>query len=315
MGLAGWCSAPGRVCCRRGGGERVAAAQDMEVWNMRFVNNLKTAMLLSFMMGLCMAVGYFVAGPQGVLYGLIFGGMGNIIAFYFSDKIALTAMGAREVEPGQLPWLHDMVARLAARAGLPKPRVYVCPQPAPNAFATGRSPKHSAVALTQGMLSNFPAHEIEGVLAHELAHVKHRDVLISTIAAVMAGIITYAGYMLMFFGGGRDRENPLGAIGAIAMIFLAPLAAAMIQAAISRQREFAADSYGGELCGDPNKLAAALARLQAGNERIPTQTNPAFHNMYIMEPFSAGGMAKLFASHPPTEERIAALRQQAAEMR
>lgn len=281
---------------------------------MRLINHAKTAMLLAFLMGLCMAVGYFVAGPQGVVFGFLFGGLGNIVAFFFSDKLALVAMRAREVSPHEVPWLHDIVERLACQAGLPKPRVYVCPQPAPNAFATGRSPRHAAVAVTEGMLRHFPAHEIEGVLAHELAHVRHRDVLISTIAAVMAGIISYAGYMLLFFGGGgRSRDNPLGAIGALAMIILAPLAAMLIQAAISRQREYAADSYGGELCGDPNKLAAALARLGAANERIPTDTNPAFHNMYIVEPLAAngGGMRSLFATHPPIEKRIAALRQQA----
>jgi heat shock protein HtpX len=194
----------------------------------------------------------------------------------------------------------------------------VCPQPAPNAFATGRNPHNAAVAVTEGLLRHFPTHEIEGVIAHELAHVKHRDVLISCVAAVLAGMISYAGYMLMFFGGGsRDSRssNPLGAIGAVAMIVLAPLAAVLIQAAISRQREFAADSYGGELCGNPERLAAALARLEAGNERIPTPTNPAFHNLYIVEPFSAGGVASLFATHPPTEKRIAALRAQAARIR
>jgi len=279
---------------------------------MRWINNAKTAMLLAFLMALCMAIGYFVAGPRGVMFGFLFGGLGNIIAFFFSDKIALTAMRGREVSPDELPRLHAIVERLAERAGLPKPRVYICPQPAPNAFATGRSPQHAAVAVTEGLLRAFPEHEIEGVLAHELAHVKHRDVLISTVAAVMAGIISYAGYMLLFFGGGRGRDNPLGAIGALAMIILAPIAAMLIQAAISRQREFAADSYGGELCGDPNKLAAALARLHAGNERIPTKTNPAFHNMYIIEPLSGGGVSSLFSTHPDTEQRIAALREQAA---
>jgi heat shock protein HtpX len=277
---------------------------------MRALNNFKTAMLLSFMMALFMAIGYFILGPRGVMFGFLFGGLSNILAFFYSDKLALTAMGAREVQRDDLPWLHDMVERLAARAGLPKPRVYVCPQPAPNAFATGRNPQHSAVAVTQGMLQNFPAHEIEGVLAHELAHIKHRDVLISTVAATLAGIISYAAWMMMWFGG-RGRDNPLGAIGALAMVILAPLAAMLIQAAISRQREFAADSYGGELCGDPRKLAAALERLHVGNQRIRTDTNPAFHNMYIMEPLSGGGLAGLFSTHPPTEKRIAALRSQA----
>jgi heat shock protein HtpX len=283
---------------------------------MRWLNNFKTAVLLGLLMGLCIAVGYFVGGgrPEGLIIGFLFGVLGNGIAFFYSDKIALAAMGAQEVTRDHVPQLYDIVEHLASRAGLPMPRLYVSPQPAPNAFATGRNPQHAAVCVTQGLLRNFPAHEIEGVLAHELSHVKHRDVLISTIAAVMAGMISILGYMLMWVGG-RDRENPLGAIGTIAMIILAPLAAALIQAAISRQREFAADSYGGELCGDPLKLASALARLSHANEHIPTNTNPAFHNLYIIEPLSGGGIVSLFSTHPPIEDRIAALRQQAATMR
>ncbi len=281
---------------------------------MRFVNNAKTALLLGGLIGLCMLLGHFFLGPHGMLIGLIFGGLGNIIAFFFSDKIAIAAMRGREVTRNELPWLIDMVERLAQRAGMPMPRVYICPQPAPNAFATGRGPSKAAVALTEGMLRGFPPEEIEGVLAHELAHVKHRDVLISTIAAVMAGMISYAGWMLMWFGGGgRSRENPLGAIGTIAMIVLAPIAAMLIQMAISRQREYAADSYGGELCGDPRKLANALRRLQAGNERIPMGANPAFNQMFIMEPLSARDIgATLFSTHPKTEERIRRLLAQAA---
>lgn len=277
---------------------------------MQFMNNFKTAVLLSALMGLCLAVGYLVGGAHGLTIGLLLGGLGNIVAYFFSDKIAIAAMGGQELPRDELPWLHDMVARLAERAGLPMPRIYVCPQPAPNAFATGRNPQHAAVAITAGMLRGFPEHEIEGVLAHELGHVKHRDVLISTIAAVMAGIISYAGWMLAW-GGGRDRDNPLGAIGAIAMVVLAPLAAMLIQAAISRQREFAADAYAGDLCGDPNKLAGALARLHAANDRIPTDTNPAFHGLYIVEPLHGGGLTNLFSTHPPIEQRIAALRAQA----
>jgi heat shock protein HtpX len=280
---------------------------------MRFANNLKTTMLLGLLMGLCMLIGHLFLGPQGLLFGLLIGGLGNVIAFFYSDKIALAAMGGKEVHRQDIPWLFDMIERLCQRAGLPMPRVYVCPQPAPNAFATGRSPDHAALAVTQGMLRNFPQHEIEGVLAHELGHIKHRDMLISTLAAVMAGLITYAGYMLMFFGGRRD--NPLGLIGALAMVLLAPIAAALIKAAISRQREYAADSYAGELCGEPLKLANALQRLQAGNERIPTQTPPAFHNLYIVEPLAAGGVMSLFGTHPPIEKRIEALRAQAARMR
>jgi heat shock protein HtpX len=283
---------------------------------MRWLNNVKTAVLLGALVALCMAIGYLVGGPYGMGIGLAFGAVSNLLAYYFSDKIALLTMGGRELGRDELPWLHEIVERLAARAGLPAPRIYVCPQPAPNAFATGRNPQNAVVALTDGMLRNLPAREIEGVVAHELSHIKHRDILISSVAAVLAGAISYAGYMLMFFGGGRNsRDNPLAGVGGLVMIILAPLAAGLIQMAISRQREYAADSYGGELCGDPLELAGALARLEAGNERIPTETHPAFHNMYIVEPFTGGGVMSLFSTHPPIERRIAALREQAANLR
>jgi heat shock protein HtpX len=273
---------------------------------MRAINNLKTTFLLGSLMALCMLIGHYFSGQYGMLMGFLFGGLGCFVSYFFSDKLAILAHGGREVQPEDLPWLHEMIEQLAGRAGLPKPRIYVCPQAAPNAFATGRNPRHAAVALTAGMLENFPRPEIEGVMAHELAHVKHRDVLISTIAAVMAGTISQLGYMMMWFGGSRDgdRGNPLGAVGMILMIVLAPLAAMLIQMAISRQREYAADSYGAELCGDPRMLAAALARLGRLNERIPTNTNPAFHSMYIAEPLSGGGVMGLFATHPPLEKRI-----------
>ena len=285
---------------------------------MRFLNNVKTAFLLGSLMGLCMLVGHLInPGPGGMLIGLMFGGVGSIVSFFFSDKIAVAAMGGQQIQRQDSPRLYDMIERLAHRADLPMPKVYVCPGAAPNAFATGRSPRHSAVAITQGMLQSFPEHEIEGVMAHELAHIKHRDMLISTIAAVMAGMLSYAGYMLMFMGGGNNRENqsPLAAVGALAMVILAPIAAAIIQMAISRQREYAADSYGGQLCGDPMKLASALARLKHGNERIPTDTNPAFHSLYIAQPLSGGGMMSLFSTHPPIEQRIALLREQAMRTR
>ncbi|RMF70773.1 MAG: protease HtpX [Planctomycetota bacterium] len=280
---------------------------------MRFLNGLKTTLLLASMMGLCLLIGSFF-GRGGLLIGLIFGGFGNILAFFFSDKIAIAAMRGREISREQAPALFDMIERLAQRAGLPMPRVYVCPQEAPNAFATGRSPRNAAVAITEGMLRSFPMHEIEGVMAHELAHIKNRDMLISTVASVMAGVISFLGWMAMW-GVGRDRDNPLGAIGGLLMVLLAPIAATIIQLAISRQREYAADAYGGQLCGNPLKLAAALARLDAGNRRIPMDTPPTFHNLYIVQPLSAGGMASLFSTHPPIEKRIEALRRQAEQMR
>jgi heat shock protein HtpX len=280
------------------------------------LNNFKTGVLLAALIGLFMAVGYYFLGPQGVAIGLAFGGITNLVAYFYSDKIAIAAMGAREISRDDVPWLFTMVENLSARAGIPTPRIYVSPQAAPNAFATGRNPQHAAVAVTEGMLRNFPRDEIEGVLAHELAHVKHRDVLISTIAATLAGVISYVGYIFMFGGGSRDRENPFGAIGALLMIILAPLAAMLIQLAISRSREYAADAAGGELCGNPNKLASALARLGNANQRIPTDTPPAFHALYIAEPLSAGSLASsLFSTHPPIEKRIEALQQQAMQMR
>lgn len=280
---------------------------------MRAFNHLKTVVLLGALMALCMGIGHLVMpGRNGILMGLLFGGVGNLIAYFFSDKIAVLAMRGRAVTREDIPWLFEMIERLARRASLPMPRVYVCPQVAPNAFATGRSPRHSAVAITEGMLRTFPPQEIEGVMAHELGHIKHRDVLISTIAAVFAGVISYAGYMLMWSGGGnRDSHNPLGAIGAIVMIILAPIAALLIQMAISRQREYAADSFAGELCADPLKLTSALERLTSANERTPTDTNLAFHSLYIVRPHSAGGLASLFNTHPPVEKRIARLRDQA----
>lgn len=277
-------------------------------------NTFKTAMLLAMLMALCGAVGHLIGGPHGLLLGFLFGGFGNLLAYFFSDKIALMSMGAQEVRREDIPWLHEMVEDLAQHAGLPKPRLYVCPQAAPNAFATGRSPRHAAVAVTQGMLRNFPRHEIEGVLAHELAHIRNRDVLIATIAATLAGMISSLAYMMMWVGAGgghRENHNPLGALGAILMVLLAPIAAALIQMAISRSREYAADAYGGQLCGDPLKLAAALERLRYGNERIPMEANPAYHSMFIVAPLSAGGLANLFSTHPPIEKRIALLRRQA----
>ncbi|MBL8877763.1 MAG: zinc metalloprotease HtpX [Phycisphaerales bacterium] len=283
---------------------------------MRFWNNTKTALLLGAMMGLCMFVGHLIGGLQGMMMGLLFGGIGNIISFWFSDKIALSMMQGQEITRDDVPWLYDMIQDLSQRAGLPMPRVYVCPHEAPNAFATGRNPANSAVAITAGMLRGFSQPEIEGVLAHEIGHIKHRDVLISTIAAVMAGLISYAGYALMFFGGGsRDNQNPLGAIGAIVAMVLAPIGAAIIQMAISRQREYAADSFAGELVGDPRKLAYALQRLQRGNERTPTDVNPSMNSLFIIEPLSGQhSFTSIFATHPPTEKRIAALMEQARVM-
>lgn len=287
---------------------------------MALINNLKTTLLLSSLLGLCLFLGHTMGGPQGLLIGGAIGGIGVVISYFASDKLAIAAMGGKQITREQSPQLFAMIERLAEKANLPMPRVYICPQAAPNAFATGRSPKHAAVAITAGMLNNFSEKEIEGVMAHELAHVKHRDMLISTIAALMGAAISQAAYMFMWFGGGfggRDSENssPLGAIGGLLMLILAPIAAMIIQMAISRQREFEADRYGGLLCGDPLRLRDALVRLHKGNDRIPMDVNPAFNSLFIMKPFSAGGLATLFSTHPPTEERVRRLEALANENR
>ena len=290
---------------------------------MRALNNLKTAILLGALMALCMLVGRAVGGPTGLIAGFLIGGIGALISYWFSDTIAIRAARAQEISAAQSPRLFAMVQRLAERANLPMPRVYIIPQGAPNAFATGRSPSRSAVAVTQGMLNTFPEHEIEGVIAHELAHIKHRDMLTSTIAAVMAGAISFIGQMFYFMPGiggglGRDSDNdsPLGGIGGMLMLLLAPLAAGIIQMAISRQREYAADSAGAEICGDPLKLRNALARLAHGNARMPMDVNPAFASLYIVKPRGLfAGLENLFSTHPPLEERIERLEAQAAAMR
>ena len=275
----------------------------------RFVNNVKTAMLLGLMFGLILLAGSFF-GRQGLTFAFILGGGGTLISFFFSDKIAIAAMRGREVDERTAPDLVTMVGRLARNAGLPMPRVYVCPQEAPNAFATGRSPSKAAVAVTEGALRLLSYDELEGVMAHELAHVKNRDTLISTVAATIAGALSYLGWMFMLMGGGgRDREggNPLLAL---AFVILAPIAAALIQMAISRSREFVADADGARIAGTPHGLIGALQKLDAVSKRIPMEHEmPSQNHMFIVQPFSGGGLAKLFSTHPPTEERVRRLRE------
>lgn len=273
-----------------------------------FWNNTKTALLLGLMFGLILAAGSFF-GKGGLMFAFLLGGGGAIFSFFFSDKIALTAMRGKEVDEQSAPDLVHMIERLARNANLPMPRVYICPQDAPNAFATGRSPRKSAVAVTRGALQLLSYDELEGVMAHELAHVKNRDTLISTIAAVIAGALTYLGYIGLFFGGGRD--NPLGLIGMILMIFLAPVAAALIQMAISRSREYVADAHGAEIAGSPDGLMSALRKLDSMNKRVPMQNEtPSQNHMFIVQPLSGGGgLSSLFSTHPATEDRIAKLQQ------
>jgi heat shock protein HtpX len=264
----------------------------------------KTAILMGAMMGLFVAVGGMF-GEGFLIPALLFGGGLNLVAFFFSDTIAIKSMRGREVTAENGGDLYRMVDRLRQRAGLPMPRVYLTPHQAPNAFATGRSPKRSAVAMTQGAVDLMQPHELEGVIAHELAHIKHRDTLISTMAGVMAGVLAFLAQWGLFFGGARGR-NPLATI---AVVILGAVGAAVLKAAISRSREFAADAEGARIAGSPTGLMSALATLENANRRIPMRgTNSALHNLFIIEPFGGDTLAKLFATHPPTEKRLAALR-------
>lgn len=271
-------------------------------------NQIKTAALLGLLMGLFLLVGS-AWGKEGLIVALVFGGMMNVIAWFFSDRIAVAAMQGREVDERSAPELVGMVRRLSEQAGLPMPRVYVCPHDAPNAFATGRSPSKAAVAVTQGLLRLMDGREVEGVIAHELAHIRNRDTLISCIAATIAGVLAWMAQMFFFFGGGRrEGSHPLLAL---LTVIIAAVGAAVIQAMISRTREFAADEAGARIAGSPDGLISALLKLDAYSRRIPlVQPNPAQNNLFIVEPLAGGArsLVNLFATHPPVEARVAALR-------
>lgn len=274
-------------------------------------NVLKTFVLLAALTALFVFVGDAIGGRTGMTVALFFAIVMNFFAYWFSDKMALAMSGAKPVSETEAPELHSIVANLAVRAGIPKPKVYIAPQETPNAFATGRNPSHAAVAVTQGLLRILSRDELEGVLAHELAHIKNRDILISSIAAVFAGAISYlanmAQWALIFGGlGGSDDEDsgPAGLIVGLVMMVVAPIAAALIQMAISRSREYLADATGAKICGRPHSLASALKRLEEWNHSIPMHINPATAQMYIVNPLTAGNFAQLFSTHPPIEDRI-----------
>ena len=271
-------------------------------------NGIKTALLLGLLSGLLLVIGDIAGGTNGIMIAFVFAAVMNLGAYWFSDKVVLRMYNAQEVGPSHP--LYRITERLTRQAGLPMPKVYVIPDASPNAFATGRNPEHAAVAATEGILRTLSEHELEGVIAHELAHVKHRDILISSVAATIAAAIMMVGRMAMYaglFGGRDDRDRGSNPIALLAMIILAPLAAMLIQAAISRSREFAADAGGARIAGTPYGLADALRKIDAISKRVPLDANPATAHMFIVKPFAGGGLLSLFSTHPPTEARIRAL--------
>lgn len=278
-------------------------------------SQIKTAMLLALLSGIIIVLGGAMGGKTGIMIALILALVMNVGSYWYSDKIVLSLYGAQEVAPHDAPLLHAMVEELAARAGIPKPRVCVIPEEAPNAFATGRNPAHGVVAVTHGIMRILSPEELKGVLAHEIGHIANRDILVQTVAGVLASVIVSIASMMQWatlFGFGRgsnDEEGGASPLAAILMAMVAPIAASLIQFAISRSREYLADATGASLSGNPLHLAGALAKLQAWSQKVPMQHgNQATGHMFIVNPFSGVSMASLFSTHPPMEERIARLR-------
>ncbi len=290
------------------------------------MNGFRTTILLAVLTALVVWIGQMVGGPNGAVIALIFAGAMNFFSYWFSDKIVLKMYGGQQITANDDPELYSLVQELAAKGGLPMPKVYVIPEDAPNAFATGRNPEHAAVAVTQGIRRILNKRELAGVLGHELAHVKNRDILISSIAATLAGAISYMAQMAQFaaiFGGGRSRDDGEGnggggIFGLLFMMIVAPIAAMLIQMAVSRSREYMADAGGAKISGDPLALAGALRKLHMGAQNIPLEVSPATQNatahMFIVSPLSGGSFASLFSTHPAMEERVARLEAMAKDM-
>ena len=281
-------------------------------------NTFKTAFLLTALTLLLIFIGRVLGGQNGMLIALIFAAVMNFVSYFFSDKIALAMYRAQPVTREELPGVYQVVERLAQKIGIPVPKIYVIPNDSPNAFATGRNPQHASVAVTQGILKLLNEEELEGVLAHELGHVRNRDILISSIAATIAGAITYLAHIAqwgMIFGGyERDREDRGGGLAALAMIILAPLAAMLIQLAVSRSREYQADETGAHFTGNPYALANALAKLDAYSKRLPMQADPSTAHLFIIQPFVGQSLMNLFSTHPPIAKRIERLTGRPAAM-
>jgi heat shock protein HtpX len=271
-------------------------------------NRVKTFILLAGLTVLMVGIGRALGGTGGMQIALVLAVAMNFFSYWYSDKIVLRMSGAQEVSPSDAPELHRIVEELSRAADIPKPRVYVMQTDNPNAFATGRNPQHGAVAVTTGILRLLNATELKGVLAHEIGHIKNRDILIQSVASTLGAAITYLGYIGMFGGFGGDDDEGLGSLGAILVMILAPIAAMLIQMAISRSREYVADETGARLSQNPESLARALEKLAHGVERAPMQANPATEPLYIVNPLTGGGIQSWFSTHPPIEERVARLR-------
>jgi heat shock protein HtpX len=274
-------------------------------------NRIKTVLLLAGLTAFLIFMGKVIGGRQGMYLAFLLALAMNFFSYWFSDKIVLRMYGAQEVSPAEAPQLHQMVEELAREAGIPKPRVYIIPDDSPNAFATGRNPEHAAVAATEGIMRLLTPTELKGVLGHELGHVRNRDILISTIAATLAGAIMILADIARFgaiFGLGRDDDEGPGLLGIIIMSIIAPLAAMLIQMAISRSREYLADETGAHLAHNPESLARALEKLAMGSQRVPMDASPATAHMFIVNPLTGSSLMNLFSTHPPIEERIARLR-------
>ena len=285
------------------------------------MNQLKTAFWMTAMTVLLVVAGYLIGGPRLMVLAFLMAVVMNGAAYWFSDRMALSSARAQEVSPAEAPMLHRLADRLAIQYRVPKPGVYVSPDPTPNAFATGRSPSHAAICVNQGLLQILEEEELYGVLAHEFAHVRNRDILISSVVAVMAGAITFlanAAQWAMWFGGGRDEEeqSPLGIVGVLLLVVLGPIAALLIQLAVSRSREYEADHTGAEVSGNPLALASALRKLEAVDRRMASPVaQPAFAHLYIVNPLRGQALAGLFSTHPPLDERIRRLEAMAAGIR
>ncbi|PYV95897.1 MAG: protease HtpX [Acidobacteria bacterium] len=276
-------------------------------------NTFKTALLLTALTLLLMGIGRYLGGENGMLWALIIAGIMNFVAYFFSDKIALATYRAQPVSREDLPRVYDVVERITQRVGLPMPKIYVIPTESPNAFATGRNPKHASVAVTQGILKLLNDEELQGVLAHEIGHVNNRDILISSVAATLAGAITWLRYGAMFGGLGNRDERRGGGLGALLMLILAPIAATLIQLAVSRSREYQADATGAQFTGNPYALASALSKLDAYSRRLPMVATPSTAHLFIIQPLLGMNFGSLFSTHPPIAKRIERLTGRPAE--